>query len=68
MVHKVRRKCPTIVSGAKARRAEETSGIKKSALRGAREDLFEKLSDLRLPEIVKPTFSLNADDIFDERL
>jgi ATPase subunit of ABC transporter with duplicated ATPase domains len=62
------RKWPTIVSGAKARRAEETSGIKKSALRGERENLFEKLSDLRLPEIIKPTFSLNADDIFDRTL
>ena len=62
------RKWPTIVSGAKARRAEETSGIKKSALRGSREDLLEKLSELRLPEIIKPTFSLNADDIFDRTL
>jgi len=62
------RKWPTIVSGAKARRAEETSGIKKSALRGAREDLFEKLSDLRLPEIIKPTFSLSPNDIFNRTL
>ena len=52
------RKWPTVVSGAKARRAEETSGVKKNAIRGDREDLLEKLSNMRLPEIIKPTFLL----------
>lgn len=58
------RKWPTVVSGAKARRAEDTSGRKKNAIRGERMDLLDKLADLRLPEIIKPTFSLNADDIW----
>ena len=57
------RKWPTVVSGAKACRAAETSGAKKSAIRGERMDLLDKLADLRLPEIIKPTFSLSAADI-----
>jgi ATPase subunit of ABC transporter with duplicated ATPase domains len=62
------RKWPTVVSGAKARRAEETSGRKKCAMRGERDDLLEKLSDVRLPEVIKPTFSLNTDDIGERTL
>lgn len=57
------RKWPTVVSGAKARRAEETSGAKKSTIRGERMDLLDKLASLRLSEIIKPTFSLSAADI-----
>lgn len=56
------RKWPTVVSGAKARRAEETSGAKKSAMRVERMDLVDKLAELRVAEIIKPTFSLAADD------
>lgn len=57
------RKWPTIVSDEKARRAVETSGKKKRAIRNHREDLLEKLSDLRLPEVITPKFSINAADI-----
>ena len=57
------RKWPTIVSDEKARRAIETSGKKKSSIRDKKQELTDKLSDLRLPEILKPKFSLNAADI-----
>lgn len=54
------RKWPTLVSDAKARRAAETSGRKKSAISHTKQDLTERLSELRLPEIIKPKFSLTA--------
>ena len=57
------RKWPTVSSAAKTRRAVETSGRKKSVLRTDRDDLLEKLSIVRLPELIKPSFSLNTDDI-----
>lgn len=56
------RKWPTIVSDAKARRAAETSGRKKSVISHTKQDLIDRLSDLRLPEIIKPKFSLTASD------
>ena len=62
------RKWPTIVSDEKARRAIETSGKKKSSIRDKKQELTDKLSDLRLPEILKPKFSLNAADIGDRTL
>ncbi|MBM4222350.1 MAG: ABC-F family ATP-binding cassette domain-containing protein, partial [Gammaproteobacteria bacterium] len=52
------RKWPTIVSKAKALRAEETSGKKKSAIEQRKSDLTERLSELYLPEVIIPTFSL----------
>ncbi len=55
-----KRKWPTIVSREKARRAVETTGRKKAEIRQQKDDLFEQLSALRLPEIIKPTFSLSA--------
>jgi ATPase subunit of ABC transporter with duplicated ATPase domains len=57
------RKWPTITSNAKARRAEETSGRKKSAIDYRKQELNDKLADLRLPEIINPKFSLTASDI-----
>lgn len=59
------RKWPTIVSAAKAGRAEETSGRKKSAIDHKKQALTEQLSNLRLPEIIVPKFSLNSADIRD---
>ncbi|MBM4210957.1 MAG: ABC-F family ATP-binding cassette domain-containing protein [Gammaproteobacteria bacterium] len=56
------RKWPTVVSNAKAGRAEETSGRKKSAIDKRKSDLTESLSDLRLPEIIIPKFSLESSD------
>lgn len=57
------RKWPTVVSNAKAGRAEETSGRKKSAIDKRKSDLTESLSDLRLPEIIIPKFSLKSSDV-----
>lgn len=57
------RKWPGIVSKAKALRAEQTSGKKKSAIDRKKQRLTEKLSDLRLSEIILPKFSLTAKNI-----
>lgn len=57
------RKWPTVVSNAKAGRAEETSGRKKSAIDKRKSDLTESLSDLHLPEIIIPKFSLKSSDV-----
>ena len=57
------RKWPTIVSTAKAGRAEETSGRKKSAIDHKKRDLTDQLSNLRIPEIIVPKFSLNSSGI-----
>jgi ATPase subunit of ABC transporter with duplicated ATPase domains len=62
------RKWPTVVSDEKARRAVETSGKKKRAIREGRDNLLEKLSNLRLPEVLTPKFSLNATDMPDRVL
>src|SRR5690606_35906930 len=56
------RKWPTIVSTAKAGRAEETSGRKKSAIDKRKSDLTESLQDLHLPEIIVPKFSIEGAD------
>ncbi len=56
------RKWPTVVSNAKAGRAEETSVCKKSAIDKRKSDLAESLSDLRLPEIIIPKFSIEGSD------
>ncbi|MCR9191767.1 MAG: ATP-binding cassette domain-containing protein [Gammaproteobacteria bacterium] len=56
------RKWPTVVSDAKARHAAETSGRKKSAITSKQTSLSDQLSNLRQPEIIKPTFSIQAKD------
>lgn len=56
-------KWPTMVSHAKARRAAETTGRKRAAISHQRQDLLEKLSDLRLPEVLTPKFSLPSSGI-----
>lgn len=61
--HIKQRKWPTIVSSAKAGRAEETSGHKKSDISNKKQDVINKLSEFRLPEIINPKFSLTAADI-----
>ncbi len=57
------KKWPTIVSNAKVLRAEKTTGRKKSAIDQKKQSLSEQLSELRLPEIILPKFSLSADQI-----
>lgn len=62
------RKWPTIVSNAKALRAEETSGRKKNQIQTKKKELTDKLSELRLPEIILPTFSISAADVGEKTL
>ena len=52
------RKWPTIVSKSKALKAEQTSGKKKSSIDKKKQKLIDQLSDLSLPKIILPTFSL----------
>lgn len=62
------RKWPTVVSAAKAGRAEATSGRKKSAIDHKKQDLTKQLSNLHLPEIIVPTFSLHSADLNDQTI
>jgi ATPase subunit of ABC transporter with duplicated ATPase domains len=57
------RKWPTVVSVTKARRSEETSGRKKKGIQTRKQDLVERLSNLRLPESIIPKFSLKSADV-----
>lgn len=57
------RKWPTIISKSKADRAEQTSGKKKSAIDKKKQQLTGQLSDLRLPKIILPKFSLMPENI-----
>lgn len=62
------RKWPTVVSGSKAGRAEETSGRYKSEIEHKKQNLIEKLSHLCLPEVIKPKFSITAASISDRAI
>jgi ATPase subunit of ABC transporter with duplicated ATPase domains len=53
---------------ASARRAEQTSGRKKVAIDDKKQALGERLSELRLPEIIMPKFSLQASDMSDRTI
>lgn len=57
------RKWPTIVSDEKAKRAIETSGRKKKTIRDSKEDLLERLSELKLPEVIIPKFSISSAEV-----
>lgn len=54
------RKWPTVRSAVKVGRANETSQRKKSGIRDKKQILAEQMSALRLPETIKPTFSIQA--------
>jgi ATPase subunit of ABC transporter with duplicated ATPase domains len=56
------RKWPTIVSDSKARNAQETSGRKKRAIHVKKQEILSELSELRLPEIMKPKFHVTAEE------
>jgi ATPase subunit of ABC transporter with duplicated ATPase domains len=62
------RKWPTIVSKGKALRAEETSGRKRAAITETKQDLIEQLAHLHVPEIIVPTFSINASKTADQTI
>lgn len=55
------KKWPTIVSDAKARRAEMTTGQKKSTIESKKQKILEQLNNLNIPEIIVPTFNLNGE-------
>ena len=57
------KKWPTVVSQSKAMNAEQTSGKKKSEIDKRNKQLTEQLSNLRLPEIILPTFSIKPESI-----
>ncbi len=61
--HIEQRKWPTIVSDAKARRSEQTSGQKSKAIQQKKQELIDKLSELHLPKIIKVKFSLTSADL-----
>jgi ATPase subunit of ABC transporter with duplicated ATPase domains len=56
------KKWPTVGSAAKMGRANETSNRKKSEINHKKQVLMEQISTLRLPEVIKPTFSIQAGD------
>jgi ATPase subunit of ABC transporter with duplicated ATPase domains len=58
--HIQQRKWPTVRSATKVLNAVETSGLKKSAIKHQKQGLVDQLSELRLPEVIKPKFVLNA--------
>ncbi|MEB3702795.1 ABC transporter ATP-binding protein uup [Candidatus Bealeia paramacronuclearis] len=58
--HITQRKWPTVVSNAKANRAAETVGAKTAAIREKKAHVSESLQNLRLPEILKPKFSIKS--------
>ena len=62
------RKWPTVVSNAKADRAGETSGKKRSLISSKKEVLNEQLASLKIAEVIIPKFSLNAEHISDKTL
>lgn len=54
------KKWPTIVSDTKARNAQETSGKKKAAINHKRQELFDRLADCRIHEIIQPKFIIKG--------
>lgn len=56
------RKWPTVGSVVKMSRANETSNDKKSGISYKKQILTKKMSVLRLPEVIKPKFSIQAGD------
>ena len=59
----VNRKWPTVVSQAKARRAEETSGGKQKAISHKRENLADQLSAIKVAEVIVPKFSIESTQV-----
>jgi ATPase subunit of ABC transporter with duplicated ATPase domains len=57
------RKWPTIVSSAKAQRAEMTSGRKKAEIADKKQTIIDQLSDIYIPEIIVPKFSITKAEL-----
>ena len=58
--HIQQRKWPTVRSATNVLNAVETSGLKQRAIKHQKQGLTDQLSALRLPEVIKPKFALNA--------
>ncbi len=56
------KKWPTIVASSKMARANEIFNRKKSAIHQKSQLLAEQMTSLRLPERIKPTFSISASE------
>ena len=54
---------PPIVAKGKKLQAQFTAGKKKKEIHEKKQELTEELSKLRLPEVIKPKFSLTAENI-----
>lgn len=54
------RKWPTVVSKAKALRAEQTSGKKRASIDHKKKILSEQMSEIELPEVISPKFSISS--------
>lgn len=54
------KKWPTIVSSAKARRAEETSGRLRSALLDKKQKLSEELATYKMPQVINAKFFIKS--------
>lgn len=62
------RKWPTVVSKAKALRAEQTSGKNRASIDKKKEQLTDKLNTIKLPEVILPKFSITTDNINDKNI
>ncbi len=64
---KVKRgKWPTIVIKGKVSQGETTTGRKRAVLDEKKDELIQRLSDLRLPEVILPKFSIDAAEVGDK--
>lgn len=58
--HIEQRKWPTVRSATKVSNAVETAGSKQRAIKHQKQEVINQLANLRQPEMIQPTFVLNA--------
>lgn len=58
--HIRQRKWPTIRSATKVMNAVETAGHKQQAIHHKKQEISRQMAECRLPEVIKPKFSLSA--------
>lgn len=54
---------PTLVAGDKERQAQQTTGKARIAIQEKRQNLIERMAKIRLPNVIRPTFSLQVGEI-----
>lgn len=62
------KKWPTITGKAKALRAQETTGKKKIAIDNKKQNLNDRLSNLKLIDSINPKFSIESSNIINQTL